>query len=92
MKHPCIVQIRDFDKNSIELIKRMTKKMANTSIEEKGYNLDLFFSDVNDARFFISKLKKSFGGIRIKLSTKYAGLRGGKVRILFTYSVRKSEK
>ncbi len=88
--HPCKVQIRNFDENSIELVKKLANKFS-TEIEVVKKGLDVYFEDVNDARFFISKLRKLME-FEIKMSTEYAGLRKGRVRVLFVYSLRRKKK
>lgn len=86
VNHPCIVQVRDVQQDKIETVKKMALK-RNAEVERAKNGLDIYFEDVNEARKFISKLKKSMK-FRIKMSTKYAGLRGSRVRVLFVYSLR----
>jgi len=86
VNHPCIVQVRDVQHDKIETVKKMALK-RNAEVERVKNGLDIYFEDVNEARKFISKLKKSMK-FRIKMSTKYAGLRGSRVRVLFVYSLR----
>lgn len=86
VNHPCIVQVRDIKSEKIEIVRNMALK-RNAEIEDSKNGLDIYFEDVNEARKFISKLRKSMR-FRIKMSTKYAGLRGSRVRVLFVYSLR----
>jgi NMD protein affecting ribosome stability and mRNA decay len=55
--------------------------------EKVREGMDIYISDVNEARSAISKIKK-IANIEIKASTKYAGLRKGRVRTLFVYCLR----
>lgn len=92
MKHPAVLQIRgDADKNSV---KRIVEKYCNEfCFQESGDGIDIHISDVNDARNVVSKLKKIIkSGFETKVSTKYAGLRNGRVRVLFVYSIRFKNK
>jgi NMD protein affecting ribosome stability and mRNA decay len=86
VNHPCIVQVRDVQPDKIEIVRNMALK-RNAEVEKAKNGLDIYFEDVNEARKFISKLRKSMK-LRIKMSTKYAGLRGSRVRVLFVYSLR----
>ncbi|WP_330999837.1 NMD3-related protein [Archaeoglobus neptunius] len=86
MNHPCIIQVRDVKPEKIKIVKTMALK-TNAKIESSRYGLDIYFEDVNEARKLISKLRKTMK-FRIKMSTKYAGLRGSRVRVLFVYSLR----
>ncbi len=91
MKHPALVQIRA----EVELAMRLLKKFRvnGVVVEESKNGVDIYFDDVNEARVFISKLKRnSRERLRVKSSTKYAGLRKGRVRYLFTYSVKIDER
>ena len=89
MKHPTIIQIRGrLDENRLEEIMRVIERFGEEfEIEKVREGIDVYFSDVNVARTVISKLKKIFKA-EVKMSTKYAGLRKGKVRVLFVYSFR----
>lgn len=89
MKHPTILQIRgNLSENDVDLILRIVKNHGKDfEIEKERDGLNVFFSDVNEARSVISKLKKLFKA-EVKMSTKYAGLRKGRVRVLFVYSFR----
>ena len=89
MKHPTILQIRgNLSENDVDLILRIVKNHGKDfEIEKERNGLNVFFSDVNEARSVISKLKKLFKA-EVKMSTKYAGLRKGRVRVLFVYSFR----
>ncbi|WP_456468813.1 NMD3-related protein [Archaeoglobus sp.] len=86
VNHPCIIQVRDVKREKMEIVKNMALK-RNAEIEDSKNGLDIYFEDVNEARKFISKLRKSMR-FKIKMSTKYAGLRGSRVRVLFVYSLR----
>lgn len=83
MKHPALIQIR----GEAQKVKKFLEKLENVEIIENEYGFDIVFNDVNEARLFISKLKKILNP-KVKSSTKYAGLHKGRVRWLFTYSVR----
>lgn len=86
LKHPALIQFRgDFDRKMVEVI--LSRQTGNYEIETSEHGLDVYFEDVNDARFFISKLKKNMK-FRQKLSVNYAGLRNGRVRKFFVYSLR----
>ena len=89
MKHPTILQIRgNLSENDMDLILRIVENHGKEfEIEKERDGLNVFFSDVNEARSVISKLKKLFKA-EVKMSTKYAGLRKGRVRVLFVYSFR----
>jgi len=78
--------VRDIKSEKIEIVRNMALK-RNAEIEDSKNGLDIYFEDVNEARKFISKLRKSMR-FKIKMSTKYAGLRGSRVRVLFVYSLR----
>jgi len=86
VNHPCIIQVRDMKREKMEIVRNMALK-RNAEIEDSKNGLDIYFEDVNEARKFISKLRKSMR-FKIKMSTKYAGLRGSRVRVLFVYSLR----
>lgn len=86
VNHPCIIQIREMQPEKIEIVKNMALKMY-ARVESSKYGLDIYFEDVNEARKLISKIRNSME-FRIKMSTKYAGLRGSRVRVLFVYSLR----
>ncbi len=86
VNHPCKIQIRDLEVRKLEIAKNIASKMG-AEIEQVKNGLDIYFEDVNDARLFISRLKKS-ARFKTKMSTKYAGLRRGRVRVLFVYSLR----
>ncbi len=83
MKHPALLQFR----GNISKVMNHINKLENVEIEENRYGIDVYFEDVNTARRFLSKIKKIVK-VDIKSSTRYAGLRRGKVRWFFTYSVR----
>ncbi len=83
MKHPALLQFR----GNISEVRSYIDKLKNVEIEESKYGIDVYFEDVNTARVFLSKIKKIFKA-EVKSSTKYAGLRKGRVRWFFTYSVR----
>ncbi|WP_456328077.1 NMD3-related protein [Archaeoglobus sp.] len=81
-----MVQIRDVEKSKLEgIVSRACK--FNAEIERVKNGVDIYFEDVNDARRFISVLKK-LSNFEVKFSTKFAGLRKGRVRVLFVYCLR----
>jgi NMD protein affecting ribosome stability and mRNA decay len=86
LQHPCKIQLRDFDDEDLELAKKFTLEFKS-EVEEVKKGIDVYFEDVNDARAYISRLKK-FLKFKIKMSTEYAGLRKGRVRVFFVYSLR----
>ena len=87
MKHPAVIQLRTEVELAMKLLEEF--KENDVVIEESKNGIDIYFDDVNEARTFISKLKRrSKKRIKVKSSTKYAGLRKGKIRYLFTYSVK----
>ncbi|RLI77450.1 hypothetical protein DRP05_10200 [Archaeoglobales archaeon] len=91
MQHPSIIQLRNFKDElnvAIKIIERYSKEFE---VEKVKNGVDIYFSDVNEARNVISKLKKAFN-FEIKSSTKYAGLRKGRVRVLFVFSLRKIDQ
>jgi len=83
VKHPALLQFR----GDVSKVRRHISKLSGVEIEENRYGIDVYFEDVNDARSFLSKIRKVVRA-EIKSSTRYAGLRKGRVRWLFTYSVR----
>jgi len=89
VKHPTVLQVRGrLSGDELDLIMRIVENHGNEfEVERVKEGLNVFFSDVNDARRVISKLKKLFKA-EVKMSTKYAGLRRGRVRVLFVYSFR----
>lgn len=86
MMHPCIVQIRNADGEVLERSVRLASKFS-TEIEWIKNGIDIYFEDVRDARKFISTLKR-LSRFDVKFSTKFAGLRRGRVRVLFVYCLR----
>ncbi|MDW7989833.1 MAG: hypothetical protein RMH75_04105 [Archaeoglobaceae archaeon] len=82
--HPAKVQLRDFSYEELSKAIEIAKKAY---IIKTNYGIDLFFDDVDDARFFISKLKKKFR-ITIKMSTENLGFES-RAKFLFVYSIRK---
>jgi len=89
--HPSIIQIRGKIEKKEEIlgvIKNVCKDIK-IEIEEVEDGIDVYIPDVNIARIAISKIKKLFKGkVKMNMSTKYAGMRKGKVRIVFVYSLR----
>ncbi len=83
MKHPALLQFR----GNVSKVMNHINKLENVEIEKNRYGVDVYFEDVNTARRFLSKIRKIVRA-DIKSSTRYAGLRKGKVRWFFTYSVR----
>ena len=89
LKHPALIQFRgNFDRKRIETM--LSRQTGNYEVEQSEHGLDVYFEDVSDARFFISRLKKNMR-FRQKLSVNYAGLRKGRVRKFFVYSLRFDE-
>jgi NMD protein affecting ribosome stability and mRNA decay len=88
MKHPAVPQIRG-KTNRNEIQKIVEKNCNEFDFEDVEGGMDVYVSDVNHARATISKIKKTLSSkMEIKMSTRYAGLRKGKVRVLFVYSLR----
>ena len=87
MRHPAVVQIRGRAETVGKVIDFVRRCRGEYEFENVKGGVDVYFSDVNDARYVLSKLSKIFNA-EIKMSTKYAGLRRGKVRVLFVYSFR----
>ncbi len=83
MKHPAVIQLRGNYKRAEMII----EKLENVEVVREKFGIDVYFEDVNDARLLISRIKKLFD-VEIKSGTKYAGLRKGKVRWFFAYSLR----
>jgi len=88
IRHPALIQIRTNKLDLNLLLKWIKKANSNCAIEVHKDKVDVYFSDVNVARMIISKIKKAFKNISVKMSTKYAGIRKGKVRVLFVYSLK----
>ncbi|AGK60699.1 hypothetical protein Asulf_00681 [Archaeoglobus sulfaticallidus PM70-1] len=88
VKHPAILQLRNLPLTNLQRV--LERKGFEFEIEKAKKGYDVYFSDVNDARKFISDLKRNYR-FKIKMSTKYAGLRKGRVRVLFVYSLRGEE-
>jgi NMD protein affecting ribosome stability and mRNA decay len=88
VKHPSILQLRGIkEETKRQIMSYMERKSFKYSIERKKNGFDIYFSDVNEARRLISVLRRQFN-FDLKMSTKYAGLRKGRVRVLFVYSIR----
>jgi NMD protein affecting ribosome stability and mRNA decay len=88
VKHPSILQFRGLkEETERQILNFLERRAFEYSVERTRNGLDLYFSDVNEARRLISMLRKQFN-VMIKMSTKYAGLRKGRVRVLFVYSIR----
>ena len=83
--HPAKVQLRGFDEIEIENV----LKAANAEVLKVKEGVDLYFSDVNDARFFISKLKRLFR-VKIKMSTESMGFKS-RGKYLFVYCLRREK-
>lgn len=88
MQHPSIIQLRDFGDRLNVALKIIERNCREFEIEKTKNGVDVYLSDVNEARSVISKLKRAFN-FEIKFSTKYAGLRKGRVRVLFVFSLRR---
>ena len=86
MMHPCIVQIRDANGEVLERSVKLARKFV-TEIDRIKNGIDIYFEDVREARKFISTLKR-LSRFDVKFSTKFAGLRRGRVRVLFVYCLR----
>ncbi len=87
MKHPAVVQVRTEIEKALEIAKKFV-----TEVEKRKDGVDIYFEDVNEARRFISIFKRATKKkILVKSSTSYAGLRKGRVRYLFTYSLKEDE-
>lgn len=88
VRHPSIIQLRGVGEEAErQILNYLAKKAVEYSIERMENGFDIYFSDVVEARKLISTLRKRFK-FSIKMSTKYAGLRKGRVRVLFVYSIR----
>ncbi len=92
VRHPSILQFRGTKRGTKDEIRKhivnyLRKKSFEYYIEKRKNGFDVYFSDVNEARMLISVLRKQFK-FDLKMSTKYAGLRKGRVRVLFVYSIR----
>jgi NMD protein affecting ribosome stability and mRNA decay len=83
--HPAKVQLRGFGEREIENLLKVT----NAEVLKVKEGVDLYFSDVNDARFFISKLKRIFR-VRIKMSTESMGFKS-RGKYLFVYCLRREK-
>ncbi|HDD36009.1 MAG: hypothetical protein J7K36_04865 [Archaeoglobaceae archaeon] len=90
MRHPAIIQLRGFDDKLSLALKIVERNCDEFEIEMAKNGVDIYISDVNRARNVISKLKRAFN-FETKFSTKYAGLRKGRVRVLFVFSLRLSK-
>ncbi len=88
VKHPAIIQIRgNYLRYIDEILKAVERNCGDFWVEKQRSGIDIYFSDVNDARKIISKIQR-VKKAEIKMSTKYAGLRKGRVRVLFVFSLR----
>jgi ribosome maturation protein Sdo1 len=86
--HPAIIQLRGRYADIFEdVMKLIEKYCGDFRVERVRGGVNVFISDVNDARKTISKIQK-LKKAEIKMSTKYAGLRRGRVRVLFVYCLR----
>jgi len=86
VKHPSIIQLRGEIGDRVEDILRIVEKVCNDfEVDYSGINI--YIPDINEARVVISKVKR-FARVSVKMSTKYAGLRHGRVRTLFVYCLR----
>ena len=91
VQHPSIIQIRGKIERKEDILKviRNVCKDIKIEIEEVEDGIDIYIPDVNVARIVVSRIKKLFKGkVKINMSTKYAGMRKGKIRIAFVYSLR----
>ncbi len=88
VKHPAIIQLRgNFREWIDELLPAIEKTCGEFYVEKVKGGMDIYISDVNEARNAISKIQK-VKKAKIRMSTKYAGLRKGRVRVLFVYCLR----
>ncbi len=87
VKHPAIVQIRGNLERVDEIMRVIERHGEEFEVERVKEGLNVYFSDVNVARWVVSKLNRIFKA-DVKMSTKYAGLRRGRVRVLFVYRLR----
>ena len=87
VKHPAILQIRTNNLDFNLLLKWIGKMNTQYEIETGKDGIDVYFSDVENARKVLSMIKRQYS-ITVKKSTKYAGLRRGRVRVLFVYSIK----
>jgi len=90
MKHPAILQIRGATSKK-EIGRIVGNSCLECDFEDVKGGMNIYISDVRDARTAINKIKKALSPkskFNLKMSTKYAGLRNGKVRVLFVYSLR----
>ncbi|HIP58481.1 MAG TPA: hypothetical protein EYH00_04170 [Archaeoglobus profundus] len=92
VQHPSIIQIRgkiERKKEDILKVIRNVCRDIEIEIEEVKDGVDIYIPDVNVARIVVSRMKKLFRGkVKMNMSTKYAGMRKGKIRIVFVYSLR----
>ncbi|MDI9642165.1 MAG: NMD3-related protein [Archaeoglobales archaeon] len=85
--HPAKIQIRGFSEAEIsKVLKKAEEFKAEVFKVENG--TDLVFEDVENARRFISKLRREFR-FETRMSTESLGFKGGRGRFLFVYSLRK---
>ncbi|MCS7121011.1 MAG: hypothetical protein NZ895_00180 [Archaeoglobaceae archaeon] len=74
VKYPCLVQLR-----SCKNLEKFAEKFGGKIVSVEKGGVDVYFEDVNDARRYISRIKK-FAKVRIKMSIKQPKI--------FFYSVR----
>lgn len=84
--NPAKIQLRGFSEEDLE---KIYEKVLNGEIIKTRDGIDVFFQSVEDARLFISKIKR-LHKIEIKFSTENLGFKKGEARYLFVYSIRKS--
>ncbi|AEA46448.1 NMD3-related protein [Archaeoglobus veneficus] len=87
VKHPAIIQLRGEVGDRVEEVLKIVEKTCSDFEVENDDGVNIYVSDVNEARKVISKIKR-VARVSVKMSTKYAGLRRGRVRTLFVYCVR----
>lgn len=86
--NPAKVQLRGFNDAEISIILRKALEFKAEVFKIK-HGIDLVFEDVEDARKFISKLRKDFR-FETRMSTENLGFKGGRGQFLFVYSLRKT--
>ncbi len=87
VKHPAIVQVRGNLEKEADILRVIERHGEDFEVERVKEGLNVYFSDVNVARKVVSKLNRIFKA-DVKMSTKYAGLRRGRVRVLFVYRLK----
>lgn len=86
--HPAKIQLRGFSESEISRVLKMAEKFES-QIFKTEHGVDLFFEDVQNARRFISRLKKEFQ-VAKRMSIENLGFKRGRGEFLFVYSIRKT--